>query len=145
MDLLDERDWDGQYDLMFGLGLEHAECAFLTGDFDTAEQLIRELLRRGATKIDKATVYGLKALLHVMKGAYPQAVDSTLTCLSLFGINFPTHPSWEEVQAEYETVWRNLDGRSIESLIDLPLMTDPELRALMEVSSVGLTAALYSR
>ena len=143
MDLLDERDWDGQYDLMFSLGLERAECAFLTGDFDTAEQLIGELLRRGATKIDKAAVYGLNALLHVMKGAYPQAVDSTLTCLSLFGANFPTHPSWEQVQAEYATVWRNLDGRSIESLIDLPLMTDPELRALMEVSSVGLTAVLY--
>ena len=33
-------------------------------------------------------------------------------------------------------VWRNLDGRSIESLIDLPLMTDPELQAAMQVLSV---------
>jgi predicted ATPase len=101
-------------------------------------------LQRGASIVDKAAVYNLKVLLHVVKGVYPQAIDITLTCLSLFGVNFPTHPSWEQVQAEYETVWRNLDGRSIESLIDLPLMTDPELRALMEVSSVGLTAALYT-
>jgi hypothetical protein len=35
----------------------------------------------------------------------------------------------EQVQAEYEAVWRNLDGRPIESLIGLPLMTDPELQA----------------
>jgi PAS domain S-box-containing protein len=34
------------------------------------------------------------------------------------------------VQAEYETVWRNLEGRPIEALIDLPLMRDPEMQAV---------------
>src|ERR1700693_2935842 len=123
---------------MFSLRLERAECEFLTGDFDTAEQLIGELLQRGASIVDKAAVYDLKVLLHVVKGVYPQAVDSTLTCLSLFGVDFPAHPSWEQVQAEYETVWRNLDGRPIEALIDLPLMTDPELRTAMQVLSIPL-------
>jgi PAS domain S-box-containing protein len=33
-------------------------------------------------------------------------------------------------------VWRNLDGRPIESLIDLPLMTDSELHAAMLIFSV---------
>ena len=70
-----------------------------------------------------------------MKGEYPQAVASALTCLRLFGIDIPAHPTWEQVQAEYETVWQNLDGRPIESLIDLPLMTDPELQAAMQVLS----------
>ena len=70
-----------------------------------------------------------------MKSENPQAVDSALTCLRLFGIDFPAHPTWEQVQAEYETVWQNLDGRPIESLIDLPLMTDPELQAAMQVLS----------
>ena len=50
----------------------------------------------------------------------------------------PAHPTQEQVQAEYETVWQILDGRSIESLIDLPLMTDPELQAAMQMLSVSL-------
>ena len=57
---------------------------------------------------------------------------SALTCLRLFGIDLPAHPTWEQVQIEYETIWQNLDGRPIESLIDLPLMTDPELQAAIE-------------
>jgi predicted ATPase len=47
MALLDERDWGSQYALMFSLRLESATCEFLTGDFDTAKQLIGELLERG--------------------------------------------------------------------------------------------------
>ena len=60
MALLDERDWGSQYELMFSLWLERAECEFLTGNFDTAEQLIVELLQRGASKVDQAAVYHLK-------------------------------------------------------------------------------------
>ena len=71
-----------------------------------------------------------------MKSENPQAVASALTCLRLFGIDMPAHPTREQVQAEYETVWNTLDGRPIESLIDLPLMTDPEMQAAMGVLSV---------
>jgi hypothetical protein len=53
----------------------------------------------------------------------------------------PAHPTWEQIRAEYETVWRNLDGRPIESLIDLPLMTDPELQAAMRLLFVLAHAA----
>ena len=59
-----------------------------------------------------------------------------LTCLRLFGIDFLAHPSWEQAQAEYETVWQTLNERPIEHLIDLPLMTDPDMLAAMHVLSV---------
>ena len=106
MALLDERDWSSQYELMFSLRLERAECEFLTGNFDTAEQLIVELLQRGTSKVDQAAVYHLKILLHTVKSENAQAVASALTCLRLFGIDIPAHPTWEQVQAEYETVWQ---------------------------------------
>src|SRR6202020_1723592 len=44
--------------------------------------------------------------------------------------------TWEQGQAEYETLWQSLNGRPIESLIDLPIMTDPELQAAIGVLSV---------
>jgi predicted ATPase/signal transduction histidine kinase/ActR/RegA family two-component response regulator len=135
MALLDETYWGSQYELMFSLRLECAECEFLTGELDRTEQLIAELLQRGASKVDLAAVYHQKVLLHIVKSEHPQAVDSALTCLKLFGIDIPPHPSWEQVQAEYEMVWRNLQGRPIEGLVDLPLMQDPELQAAMRVLS----------
>jgi predicted ATPase/signal transduction histidine kinase len=142
MALLDERDWSSQYELMFRLRRERAECEFLTGHFDTAEQLIGELLQRGASKVDQAAAYHLKVLLHTVKSENAQAVASALTCLRLFSIDIPAHPTWEQVQAEYKTVWQTLNGGTIESLIDQPIMTDPELQAAMQLLSV-LTPPAY--
>jgi PAS domain S-box-containing protein len=142
MALLDERYWGSHYELTFGMWVERAECELLSGHFETAEQLIAELLQRGASKVDRAAVYHLKVLLHTVKSESAQAVATALTCLRLFGIDMPAHPTWEQVEAEYETVWQTLNGRPIESLIDLPLMTDPELKAAMQVLSV-LTPPAY--
>ena len=142
MALLDQSNWGSHYELAFSLRLERAECELPSGNFETAEQLILELLQRGTSKVDQAAAYRLKVLLHTVKSESGQAVDSALTCLRLFGIDLPAHPTLEQVQAEYESVWQTLNGRPIESLIDQPLMTDPELQAAMQVLSV-LTLPAY--
>ena len=144
MALLDEKNWSSHYELTFSLWIERAECEFLTGDFDKAEQLIGELLHRGMSKVDQAAAYSLKVLLHTVKAENTQAVDSALTCLRLFGIDLPPHPIWEQVQAEYNTVWQTLNGRPIEDLIDLPLMTDPELQAVTDMLSAMLPPAYFT-
>jgi predicted ATPase/signal transduction histidine kinase len=135
MALLDERDWSSQHELTFNLWLERAECELLSGNFEKAEQLIGELLQRGVSNVDQATTCRLKVRLHIVKGEYRQAMATALACLRLFGVDLPEHPTWEQVQGEYETVWQSLDGRPIESLIDLPLMTDPDLQAAMQALS----------
>jgi len=71
-------------------------------------------------------------------------VATALTCLRLFGVDLPANPTWEQVQAEYETVGRNLGARPIEHLIDLPLGTDLELRAAMDMLSVLITPAYFT-
>jgi PAS domain S-box-containing protein len=144
MELLDERDWNTQYELTFSLWLERAECEFLSGNVDTAEQLIGELLQRGASNIDQAAAYRLKVQLHMVRGEYPKAVDDALTCLRLLGIDLLAHPTREQVQAEYDTVWQNLNGRPIESLIDLPLLTDPEVQAAMQVLATLSSPAFFT-
>jgi hypothetical protein len=108
--LLDESDWDNQHDLAFSLWLESAECAYLTGDFENAEKLIVELLRRASSKVDHAAAHTLDVLLRTAKSEIAQAVDSALTCLRLFDIDLPAHPTSAQVQAEYEAVWQALMG-----------------------------------
>jgi predicted ATPase/signal transduction histidine kinase len=136
MALLDDQAWSDQHELTFNLSLERAECELLSGNHEKAEQLLGELLQRAASNVEFADASCLKMQLHVLKGEFPQAVDSALTCLRLFGIDLPAHPAFERVQTEYETVWHTLDGRPTESLIDLPLMTEPEMQTAMQVLSV---------
>jgi len=85
MALLNETDWGSQYDLMFSLWLERAECELRSGNFEKAERLILDLPQRGASKIDQAAVCQVKVPLHTVKSENPQAVASALTGLCLFG------------------------------------------------------------
>jgi len=142
MTLLGSEGWTSRYELALDLWLERAECEYLSGNFDAAEPLISELLARAASKIDKAAAFRLEIDLHVMKSESPKAVESALECLRLFGIEMSPHPVREQVEVEYEKVWSSLGGRSIESLINLPLMTDPEMKAAMQVLSVLFAPAL---
>jgi predicted ATPase/signal transduction histidine kinase len=144
MALLDESDWASQHELMFSLALELAECELMIGNFEKAEQLIVELLRRAASNAEFADASCLQVNLHVLTGEHSRAVDSALSCLRRFGIDLPAHPTPEQVQAEYETVRHTLGGRPIESVIDLPLMTDPKIPAAMQVLSVLAGPATFT-
>jgi PAS domain S-box-containing protein len=134
--LLDEQDWRIQHELIFSLSLELAECELLCGSLGKASQLIVELLQRAASDVEFANASCLKISLHVLTGEHPLAIDSALTCLRRFGMDLPAHPTLEQVRAEYEMVGQNLNERPIESLIDLPLMTDVKIQAAMKVLSV---------
>ena len=122
--------------MAFNLWIERAESEYLNGNFDQAEGLIAELMDQARSKADKVAAYRLRILLHLLQGEFQPAVDRGLECLRIFGIDLPAHPTREEVHAEYEKIWKNLGDHSIESLLDLPLMTDPEIQAAMGILSV---------
>jgi len=142
--LLDERDWERQHELTFRLSLELAECELLCGGIEKAAKLILELLQRAASDVEFADASCLKINLHVLTGEHPLAVDSALTALRLFGIDLPAHPTLKQVRAEYETVWQTLGGRPIESLIDLPPLTDPKIQSAMQVLSALAGPATFT-
>src|SRR5271163_1758184 len=142
--VLDERDWSSTHELTFSLSLECAECELLCGSQKKAAQQIAELLQRAVSNVEFADASCLKINLHVLTGEHPQAIDSALACLRRFGIDLPAHPTSEQVQAEYETVWQTLGGRQIESLIDLPLMSDSKIQAALQVLSVLAGPATFT-
>ena len=144
MALLDDSDWESRYRLAFDLWLERANCEYLLSHFDTVKQLIDAILAKSRLKTDQAAACHLKVLVHETLAEHPQAIDAALACLRLFGIDAPAHPSDEQVRQEYEAVWRNLDGRPIESLIDLPRLTDPEIQAVLEIFPVVQPSAFFT-
>ncbi|MGD0648663.1 MAG: PAS domain-containing protein, partial [Acidobacteriaceae bacterium] len=142
--LLDEQDWSIQHELIFELFLEFAGCELLCGGMEKAAQLIEELMQRAASDVEFADASCLKINLHVLTGEHSLAIDSALACLRRFDIDLPAHPTPERVRAEYETVRQTLGGRTIESLIDLSPMTDPNIQAAMQVLSVLAAPATFT-
>jgi PAS domain S-box-containing protein len=141
MALLDDADWTGEYDLTFDLWVERTECELLCGNLERAAQLLAELLPRAVSKADEGAVYCLIIQLQIVKSEHEQAVVSSLAWLRGFGIDLPAHPTADQVRAEYDAVWLALDGRSIESLIDLPLLTDPDMLVICRVFSILMIPA----
>jgi predicted ATPase len=52
------------------------------------------------------------------------------------GVDWSRHPSEDQVRQEWEQIWRQLEGQPIETLVDLPQMTDPTARATLDVLSM---------
>jgi predicted ATPase/signal transduction histidine kinase len=140
--LLEDWGWESQPKLAFDLRHEMAECEFIGANFAETRRLISELLARGKSKIDRAAVYRLKMHLHMVESALPEAIQSGLDCLQMFDVVLPVKPTPQDLEIEYNQVWLNLGVRPIESLIDLPSMTNSEMETVMSVLSI-LSRAAY--
>ncbi len=132
--LLADDCWTRRRALAFELKLHLAECEFLTGALADAETHLAELSQRGADTVERAAVAGLRidvyATLNRTDGAIAVGLDYLRRHL---GIDWSPHPTDEEVQREYGLIWSQLGSRSIEELIDLPLMADPASPATLDI------------
>src|SRR5580692_9318927 len=132
---LAEDRWERRHELTFALELNRAECEFLTGQSSVAEERLAALSTRAATTVEQASVACLQMDVCTTLGLAGHAVAVGLEYLRHVGIAWSPHPQEEEVRHEYERIWSQLRDRSIEDLIDLPLMEDPASLATVEVLS----------
>jgi predicted ATPase/C4-dicarboxylate-specific signal transduction histidine kinase len=131
--LLATDSWERQYPLTFALEFHRAECEFLTGHFAEAEARLSMLSDRARDLPDSAVVARLQTELYGAMDRSDRAAAAAFDCLRRAGINWPLHPSNDELRQEYEQVLQQLGNRSIESLLDLPAMTDPTCRATVDL------------
>jgi PAS domain S-box-containing protein len=131
--LLAEDTWERRHELAFALGINRAECEFLTGALADAEQRLAALSARATSTVERAGVACLRVDLYVTLDQSSAAVAVGLDYLRHLGIEWSQHPTEHEVRREYERIWSTLGDRPIESLLALPLMRDPTALATMEV------------
>lgn len=141
---LGEDGWTFDYPLAFSLALEHAECTFLSGDFDGAARMAALALDKAQTSVDKAAILRLEIELHVVRSENDAAVASALAALRLFEIDFSPHPGRQEMEHEFDEIWKNLAGRPLESIAELPPMTQPEMLAAMRILAELWAPAYFS-
>ena len=142
--LLVEDSWERRQELTFALELHRAECEFLTGALAEAENRLAALSNRAATTVERATVACLRADLYTTLDQSNRAVAVGLDYLRHLGIDWSPHPTDEEARREYERIWSQLGGRTIEELVDLPLMSDPAYLATLDVLTKLGPAAFFT-
>jgi PAS domain S-box-containing protein len=141
--LLNEYNWANQYDSTFETWMERAECEFLVRNDDQSKAILVELLERARSIADQAAVYRLRVLLHIMRSEILEAVACARLCLHLFAIEIPQTPTQNQVQAEFDALWRTLGPRQIEELVELPMMRNHKLEAAMRVLAIAVEPCYF--
>ncbi|HEX8892868.1 MAG TPA: AAA family ATPase, partial [Terriglobales bacterium] len=142
-ELLTEETWSHSYELIFSIECLLAECELLTTQMAAAENRLSMLAERAKSAHDIALVTRLRLTLYTALDRSNRAVEVFLEYSRGRGTNWSAHPTEEEVLREYNQVWSLLGKRQIEELVDLPLMTDPDVLDVLDVFTEIVTPALF--
>lgn len=135
IDLLDDAAWVDHYALCFELHLEAAESRYLCGQFEAALDDFRKLLERAATPIDRARAIRLRSVQYENMARYAESIATAREGLCLFGVTFADDEAGKlrALDTEIEAIESLRAGRAIASLVDLPVMRDPQVRIVMSM------------
>ena len=129
--------WAVDHDLMMALGTEVQRCSYQVADYTSADAWTETLLEHARGPVAKAEVLSDRVRQYATMGRMRESIDAALQGLAVLGVDIPAAPTRDDVQRELEAVRQALGGRTIESLIDEPAMTDPAariaVRLIMEV------------
>ncbi|SEM92544.1 Predicted ATPase [Stigmatella aurantiaca] len=142
--LIPGNPWQTDYGLAFTVLSSRAKCELQCGNAAGARQLAEELLFQARTRADTTAAYCLKSTSCLVSGEIQEGTACMLECLAKLGMPMSQNPAWNEVLEAHEEVWTLLGERSIESLIDLPPMTDPDMKMVMDALSTAFTSAYFS-
>ena len=142
--LLTDETWNHNYDLVFSIEYLLAECELLTTDMAAAENRLSMLAERAKSAHDIALVTRLRLTLYTALDRSDRAVEVFLEYWRGRGTDWSPHPTEEEVWREYDQIWSLLGNRQIEELVDLPLMTNPDVLDVLDVFTEIVTPALFT-
>jgi PAS domain S-box-containing protein len=142
--LLPQGSWERRHELNFALKLHLAECEYLAGNLSEAEELLSTLVDRTTSQAELAAVTCAHVNLFTTLDRSDRAVEAGLAYLRRVQVAWSPHPSGDDVRAEFDRMQQQLGGRTIEALIDLPLMSDTDSRATMDVLTAILPPTLFT-
>ncbi|MBT8079136.1 MAG: AAA family ATPase [Gammaproteobacteria bacterium] len=135
IELLGPDPWSDHYSLAFELHRQNAECAYLCGKFDEAEEGFDLLMEKARSNRELGVVYNLRIIQYENLSRFAEAAALGREAVALFGIRFPD--SEEEklagVDREIESIQGMLEGKAVSDLVNLPRMQDEDVKTCMKL------------
>ena len=121
--------WCEEYDLALALHTAAAEAAYLSGQYEEMERLAAEITAHSQQFLDEIPVHMYKIQALSAQNRLVEAIDFALPVLQKLGINLPRKPNRRHLLTAVLRLRLTLRGKSIESLLDLPPLSDPTMIA----------------
>jgi predicted ATPase/serine phosphatase RsbU (regulator of sigma subunit) len=136
LDLLGPGAWEADHQTAHRAHLTLAECEFMSGNVSGALATLDTIEAHARTALER--VAGREIRIVILSSDHKrllEAVSCGLDTARMLGAEFPTDDAalGPAIGAELGALTALLANRSVESLLDLPEMADPEKRALVDV------------
>ncbi|MEH2240425.1 trifunctional serine/threonine-protein kinase/ATP-binding protein/sensor histidine kinase, partial [Nostoc sp.] len=133
IELLTANCWQDQYELALSLYVAATEAAYLNADFDGMEQIAVQVLQSAQTILDKVKIYEIQIAAQTAQSRMLEAIAVGRDALLQLGVELPSEPNDAEIGKALQVLASQLEGKRIEELADLPVMTDPQAQAAMQL------------
>ncbi|MEH1991416.1 trifunctional serine/threonine-protein kinase/ATP-binding protein/sensor histidine kinase [Nostoc sp.] len=133
--------WHSQYNLALILYEGATESAYLCTDFEQMEQLADVVLNHAQSWLDLVNIYSIKIQACMAQHQQLEALQLARKILKHLGVDLPEQPTPADIQQALRHTQTLLNGRSIESLLELPQIAAPDKKAAMVILSSIISAA----
>ncbi|MEH1851995.1 MAG: AAA family ATPase [Nostoc sp.] len=133
IDILTANCWQDQYELTLNLHVAATEAAYLNADFDGMEKIAAVVLQKAETILDKIKIYQIQIVAQTAQSQMAEAITVARDALGQLGVELPTAPDEAKISKALQNVASLQSDRRIEELVDLPVMSDPQTQAAMQL------------
>lgn len=144
--LLPKDCWEANYRLSFELYKEGAQAAYFAGFPERADDLYAEMLSKSKSALDKIDVYCDQIRQYYSQRKFSEGLALVLKGLTLLGLAVPEAEEdlvlWRK--KEKKRFEKNLSGKKIADLYNMPKMTDPGSMAMLKLIMSGGHASSYN-
>ncbi|MEB3230994.1 MAG: serine/threonine-protein kinase PknK, partial [Leptolyngbyaceae bacterium] len=141
LQLLGEEPWTTDYDLALTLHNDLAMTCFVSGEFDQMERYLDAVFTHAQTLLDQVLAHDVQIQSYLVRGRLKQTIESAIAVAQSLGIVLPQ--TVDEVEALVQTTKAKVteNGNDPSSLIHLPMMTDAQVEAAVQVLASANSAA----
>ncbi|BAZ00418.1 serine/threonine protein kinase with two-component sensor domain [Tolypothrix tenuis PCC 7101] len=136
IELLEINCWQSQYKLALNLYIAATEASYLNGDLDAMEQLATFVLQQAQSIVDKVKIYEIQIAALTASSQILAAIAVGREALAQLGVEFPSQVDETQIGKALAAVNQQLQNREIAALIDLPLMSEPQAQAAIQILSM---------
>ncbi|MEH2369353.1 trifunctional serine/threonine-protein kinase/ATP-binding protein/sensor histidine kinase [Nostoc sp.] len=142
IEILTANCWQDQYELTLNLHVAATEAAYLNADFDGMEKIAALVLQKAETILDKIKIYQIQIVAQTAQGKMLEAIAVGRDALLQLGVELPIAPDEAKIAQALQTVASLQGDRGIEELVDLPVMSDRQIQAAMQLLGLLFSSIL---
>ncbi|HBK22326.1 MAG TPA: serine/threonine-protein kinase PknK, partial [Planktothrix sp. UBA10369] len=133
IEILPDNIWVEHYSLAFSLYRERAEIEYLNGNFAESETLIKLILQKSQSNLEKAEVYNLLLIQYTLQLKYEDSINAGIKALALFGLDLPTENLQTVIPQELESLQNSININNLSSLFEQSLIVELEKKITLKL------------